>query len=91
MMSNNVKKEKNTPPPIDIDKVNDLYEELDVVLDKHIKDYELNFMEIDTALMLIKKKMSYEETSSWLQFMISTAQENQEDQTPKDPKGDMYG
>ena len=89
-MSDEVK-DKNTPPPIDINKVNDLYEELDTVLDKHIKDYELNFMEIDTALMLVKKKMSYEETSSWLQFMVASAQENNTQDKEKDPEGNMYG
>lgn len=82
--------------PIDIKKVNDLYEEIDVILDKHIKDYGLNFMEIDTALMLVKKKMSYEETGSWLQFMIASQREEAEgegnvEQDKSEPKGDMYG
>jgi len=84
-------KKETTIPPIDINKVNDLYEALDIVLDKHIKDYELNFMEIDTAFMLIKKKMSYEETSSWLRYMVANSQEDQSVQPQKDPEGDMYG
>jgi len=85
-----------TENSVDMDKVNDLFEDLDKVLDKHIKDHEMNFLEIDTALMLVKKKMSYEETSSWLQFMIAGIQEeglnNTSDKTPDDkPNGDMYG
>ncbi len=86
-----------TEHPIDIKKVNDLYEEIDKIIDKHIKDHELNFMEIDTALMLVKKKMSYEETASWLQFMIASQREeaegdDKESTTDKsEPKGDMYG
>jgi hypothetical protein len=83
-----------TEHPIDIKKVNDLYEEIDKILDNHIKDHELNFMEIDTALMLVKKKMSYEETGSWLQFMIAGQREEAEGEDQEDkskPKGDMYG
>lgn len=79
---------------VDMKKVNDLYDEIDKILDKHIKDYELNFMEIDTALMLVKKKMSYEETGSWLQFMIAGQREEAEGEDQEDksePKGDMYG
>jgi len=79
---------------VDMKKVNDLYDEIDKILDKHIKDYELNFMEIDTALMLVKKKMSYEETGSWLQFMIAGQREEAEGKVDEDvtePKGDMYG
>ena len=83
--------------PVDMNKVNDLYDEIDKILDKYIKDHELNFMEIDTALMLVKKKMSYEETGSWLQFMIASqreesASEGEEvEQNKSEPKGDMYG
>ena len=84
--------------PIDIKKVNNLYDEIDKILDKYIKDHELNFMEIDTALMLVKKKMSYEETGSWLQFMIASQREEAEGevddgktQDTSEPKGDMYG
>lgn len=80
---------------VDMKKVNDLYDEIDKILDKHIKDYELNFMEIDTALMLVKKKMSYEETGSWLQFMIAGQREEAEgedkSEDKSEPKGDMYG
>jgi hypothetical protein len=84
-----------TENSVDMDKVNDLFDDLDKVLDKHIKDYEMSFLEIDTALMLVKKKIAYEETSSWLQFMIAGIQEEQTNdsssKTQSEPNGDMYG
>lgn len=84
-----------------MEKVNNIYDDFDEILDKHIKDNKVNFMEINTALMLVKKKMSYEETSSWLQFMIagiqeehtngSTETQSESSETQNKPSGDMYG
>lgn len=80
-----------TENPINMEKVNKLYDDIDIILDKHIKENSVNYMEIDTAIMLIEKKMDYEETSSWFQFMIESM--NEEDNTVQGqdkPKGDMY-
>ena len=81
-----------TETPINMEKVNNLYDEIDVILDKHIKENGLNFMEIHTVMMLLRKKMNYEETNSWFQFMIENINSEVEtSQSQEKPKGDMYG
>ena len=80
-----------TENPINMEKVNKLYDDIDIILDKHIKENSVNYMEIDTAIMLIEKKMDYEETSSWFQFMIESMNEEGNIVQGQDkPKGDMY-
>lgn len=80
-----------TENPINMEKVNKLYDDIDIILDKHIKENSVNYMEIDTAIMLIEKKMDYEETSSWFQFMIESMNEEGNTVQGQDkPKGDMY-
>ena len=81
-----------TENSINMEKVNNLFDEIDVILDKHIKDNGLSFLEIDVAMMLLRKKMSYEETSSWFQFMVeSMNEEGGVAQVQDKPSGDIYG
>ena len=42
-----------------------MFEDFDGLFVKYSKDHEVNFMEIETCLLMLKKKIQYEQLRTW--------------------------
>ena len=42
-----------------------MFDDFDTLFVKYSKDHEVNFMEIETCLLMLKKKIQYEQLRTW--------------------------
>jgi len=42
-----------------------MFDDFDTIFIKYSKDHEVNFMEIETCLLMLKKKIEYEQLRTW--------------------------
>ena len=71
-------------------KINTLFDDFDKALDNAITKEELNFLEIDTAITMLRKKVEFEQFKSWLTFLTSEAVEGSYNPSDKKDPGGLY-
>jgi hypothetical protein len=48
-----------------------MFDDFDTLFVKYSKDHEVNFMEIETCLLMLKKKIDYEQLRTWAPTLFS--------------------
>ena len=56
--------------------VNEMFKAFDEVLVKFSTDHEINFLEIETTLTMLRKKLDWEQLKVWLEMMGSFPKED---------------
>ena len=56
--------------------VTELFEELDGVFVKFSNDHGLNFLEVETALTMLRKKLDWEQLKVWSQLLYNTKEDS---------------
>ena len=71
-------------------KINVLFDDFDKALNNAIEKQELNFLEIETAITMLHKKVEFEQFKSWLAFLTHEAEKELSDIPDKKPPGGVY-
>jgi len=71
-------------------KINTLFDDFDKALTNAIEKEELNFLEIETAITMLHKKVEFEQFKSWLTFLTSEAVEGSYNPSDKKDPGGLY-
>ena len=74
--------EEEKPPSPRWDIIVQFYDDLDAVLEKYVNEKECNFLEIETALLMLKEKI--QETKLNLLVDVKSKQGNTTKETPDD-------
>ena len=48
-----------------------MFDDFDTLFVKYSKDHEVNFMELETCLLMLKKKIDYEQLRTWAPTLFS--------------------
>ena len=48
-----------------------MFDDFDTLFVKYSKDHEVNFMEIETCLLMLKKKIDYEQLRTWAPTLLN--------------------
>jgi hypothetical protein len=87
-MSDSPKEEEKANVTLREDKINKLFNAFDDCMDVGVNDDKMNFLEIELAITMLSKKLSFEQIKSWISFM----QEDEGYQPPENkPPGGMFG
>jgi len=54
-----------------MDIIEKMFDDFDTLFVKYSKDHEVNFMEIETCLLMLKKKIQYEQLKTWAPALFS--------------------
>jgi flagellar motor component MotA len=81
-MSEDTPKQERTNPRWDV--VNELYDYVDKGIVDIGEKHKMNFVEISMALIMIEKKIRYEEFRAMLDFNLEQMQEQQKEQQVSD-------
>ena len=64
--------------------IEEMFDEFDTIFIKYSKKHDVNFMEIDTCLLMLKKKIQYEQLRTWAPSLFDT-------EPTLNNTGNMYG
>ena len=48
-----------------------MFDDFDTIFIKYSKDHEVNFMELETCLLMLKKKIDYEQMRTWAPTLMA--------------------